>query len=282
MTVFAFLSEHLLLTLFVVAIFAGFIDAISGGGGLISLPAMLLLGIPPSIALGTNRLQASIGEATSFATYLRHGQLDRELVIGGMLFTALGALAGTGVALIASHALLDTLIPFLMLAILLYTLFSKQLRRDLPARKVMPTPVYLVAFGLLIGFYNGFFGPGTGALWVFSLLILQGMSIKHASMTSKPLNLTGNVISLAFFMAAQISSYLAGLARFTVRSTTETSRVGTRIDIPVSLPFSSGITLPTAFAAPVDEGMMLPEAARPPRQSFIEGPSTVFCVAVVE
>ena len=83
-------------------------------------------------------------------------------------------------------------------------------------------------------------------------------------------------------MAAQISSYLAGLARFTVRSTTETSRVGTRIDIPVSLPFSSGITLPTAFAAPVDEGMMLPEAARPPRQSFIEGPSTVFCVAVVE
>ncbi|WP_353980928.1 TSUP family transporter [Salinicola endophyticus] len=212
MTAFTFLSEHLLITLFVVAIFAGFIDAISGGGGLISLPAMLLLGIPPSLALGTNRLQASIGEATSFATYLRHGQLDRELVIGGMLFTALGALAGTGVALIASHALLDTLIPFLMLAILLYTLFSKKLRQDLPARKVMPTPVYLVAFGLLIGFYNGFFGPGTGALWVFSLLILQGMSIKHASMTSKPLNLTGNVVSLAFFMAAGSVNYAIGLA----------------------------------------------------------------------
>src|SRR5574344_2934853 len=83
-------------------------------------------------------------------------------------------------------------------------------------------------------------------------------------------------------MAAQISSYLAGLARFTVKSTTDTSRVGTRIDIPVSLPLSSGITLPTALAAPVEDGMMLPAAARPPRQSFIDGPSTVFCVAVVE
>src|SRR5699024_8619082 len=88
--------------------------------------------------------------------------------------------------------------------------------------------------------------------------------------------------SEAAFMAAQISSYLAGLARLTVRSTTDTSRVGTRMDMPVSLPFSSGITLPTALAAPVEEGMMLPEAARPPRQSFREGPSTVFWVAVVE
>ena len=88
--------------------------------------------------------------------------------------------------------------------------------------------------------------------------------------------------SEAAFMAAQISSYLAGLARLTVRSTTDTSRVGTRMDIPVSLPFSSGMTLPTALAAPVEEGMMFPAAARPPRQSFREGPSTVFWVAVVE
>ena len=83
-------------------------------------------------------------------------------------------------------------------------------------------------------------------------------------------------------MAAQISSYLAGLARLTVRSTTDTSRVGTRMDMPVSLPLSSGMTLPTALAAPVEEGMMLPVAARPPRQSFKEGPSTVFWVAVTE
>ena len=82
--------------------------------------------------------------------------------------------------------------------------------------------------------------------------------------------------SAASFMAAQMSALVAGLARLAVRSTTETSRVGTRIEIPVSLPLSSGITLPTALAAPVEEGMMLPEAARPPRQSFIEGPSTVF------
>ena len=76
--------------------------------------------------------------------------------------------------------------------------------------------------------------------------------------------------------------FVAGRARLAVRSTTETSRVGTRKAIPVSFPSSSGMTLPTALAAPVEEGMILPDAARPPRQSFREGPSTVFWVAVVE
>src|SRR5512139_665508 len=84
----------------------------------------------------------------------------------------------------------------------------------------------------------------------------------------------------AAFIAAQISSYLAGLASSTVRSTTETSDVGTRKAIPVSFLLSSGITFPTAFAAPVDDGMMFSRMPRPPRQSLLEGPSTVFCVAV--
>src|SRR4051812_3696220 len=89
------------------------------------------------------------------------------------------------------------------------------------------------------------------------------------------------VVSEAFFMTALISSYLAGLARRTVRSTTDTSGVGTRKAMPVSLPFNSGITLPTALAAPVEDGMMFWAAPRPPRQSLAEGPSTVFWVAVV-
>src|SRR5215510_1960198 len=83
------------------------------------------------------------------------------------------------------------------------------------------------------------------------------------------------------FISAQISSYLAGLLSSTVRSTTETSEVGTRNDMPVSFLLSSGITTPTALAAPVDEGMMFSSTPRPPRQSLLEGPSTVFCVAVM-
>src|SRR5215471_6354238 len=87
--------------------------------------------------------------------------------------------------------------------------------------------------------------------------------------------------SEAAFRVALISSYLADLANRHVKSTTDTFTVGTRNDIPVNLPLSSGITLPTALAAPVLEGMMLEAAARPPRQSLLEGPSTVFCVAVI-
>src|SRR3954470_8740401 len=87
--------------------------------------------------------------------------------------------------------------------------------------------------------------------------------------------------SEAAFIALQTSSYDASLTSSTVRSTTDTSEVGTRKAIPVSLPFSSGITLPTALAAPVDDGMMFSRMPRPPRQSFLDGPSTVFWVAVV-
>ncbi|KFM23161.1 hypothetical protein F751_3352, partial [Auxenochlorella protothecoides] len=87
--------------------------------------------------------------------------------------------------------------------------------------------------------------------------------------------------SEAAFSAARMSAYLAGFSSTTVRSTTETSRVGTRKAMPVSLPLSAGSTLPTALAAPVEEGMMLFPTARPPRQSFLDGPSTVFWVAVV-
>src|SRR5512143_4245475 len=86
--------------------------------------------------------------------------------------------------------------------------------------------------------------------------------------------------SEAAFIAAQISLYVASFASSTVRSTTETSDVGTRNAIPVSLLLSSGITLPTAFAAPVDDGMMFSRMPRPPRQSLFDGPSTLFCVAV--
>merc|ERR1719454_2212265 len=82
-------------------------------------------------------------------------------------------------------------------------------------------------------------------------------------------------------IVAQISSYVVSLASLHVRSTTDTSGVGTRKAMPVSLPLRSGMTLPTALAAPVDEGMMFCAAPRPPRQSLSEGPSTVFWVAVV-
>merc|ERR1712086_744435 len=85
----------------------------------------------------------------------------------------------------------------------------------------------------------------------------------------------------ASLILAQISSLLVSLANLTVKSTTDTSGVGTRKAIPVSLPLSSGITLPTALAAPVEDGIIFWDAPRPPRQSLPEGPSTVFCVAVV-
>src|SRR3989344_3732338 len=86
--------------------------------------------------------------------------------------------------------------------------------------------------------------------------------------------------SEAFFMAAQICTYVASLFSSTVRSTTDTSEVGTRKAMPVSFLFSSGMTLPTALAAPVEDGMMVSRMPRAPRQSLLDGPSTAFWVGV--
>src|SRR5574344_760658 len=90
-----------------------------------------------------------------------------------------------------------------------------------------------------------------------------------------------NSFSEATFTASQISSYVVGFAKLQVKSTTETSTVGTLNDIPVNFPFNDGITFPTAFAAPVDDGIIFAAAALPPLQSFFEVRSTDFCFAVL-
>merc|ERR1719382_234958 len=130
------------------------------------------------------------------------------------------------------------------------------------------------------------------AKWSFSEMPAPTSKIKEDLQLTKSVDTTSSSVqsrtpfmspAAYSFTAATISSYLAGFSKRQVRSTTDTSGVGTRKAIPVSLPFTEGSTLPTALAAPVEDGMMFWEAQRPPRQSLPprEGPSTVSCVAVI-
>ncbi len=193
-----------------VAFCAGVLDTLAGGGGILTMPSLLLAGLPPHMALGTNRAQALIGEFTAIASFVRKGALKSEGLPLGILFTALGAWSGTLLVHHVPREDLDWLLPFMMLAITVYSFFSRSLRRVHTHAPRLATPLFMLVFGLGIGFYNGFFGPGTGSLWLLAFVVVMGMTIQNGSIHAKPLNVTGNVISATtFFWLGQVNWGLA-------------------------------------------------------------------------
>ncbi len=204
--------ESVVLFLFLIAIVAGFVDAIAGGGGLITVPGLLLSGVPPITALGTNRMQSAIGELTSVITYWRHNVINVQTLWLGGLATAIGAIAGSFSVSLFSSDLLRSILPIMMVLITLYSIFSNRLRSSIRSRALLSTQSFLIGGGLLIGFYNGFFGPGVGSIWMLAFIALLGLTVKEASISTKPLNLIGNVVSMCFFAYLGAVDYALGLA----------------------------------------------------------------------
>lgn len=197
--------------LFAVAIIAGVVDAIAGGGGLITVPSLLLAGLPPMVVLGTNRLQAVIGELTTSLMFIASRQFPLQGMILGVLFTSVGALSGAVAVSLIDKAALEVLLPVLMVAITLYSIFSRRLKATEASEAKWSNRKFMLVAGLLIGFYNGFFGPGTGSLWMLGFVALLGYTLKQATMATKPLNLVGNMISLILFIALGQVDYQLGL-----------------------------------------------------------------------
>ena len=189
---------------------AGFTDAIAGGGGLIALPALLAAGVPPHQALATNKLQASFGTFTSALNYARVGLMPKRHLLMGVIATAAGALAG---ALLVRQLAADFLRPLviIMLALMfLYMLLAPQARLGEGKQRLPPLAFYPLA-GMALGFYDGFFGPGTGSFWIMALLLLAGFGLKPATAQAKVFNFTSNVTALALFAASGLVIWSYGL-----------------------------------------------------------------------
>ena len=135
------LSPFALFLLWLAGLFAGFVDAIAGGGGIISLPALLATGMPPHLALGTNKLQGTFGSMTSAVNYSRKGLVNLREIPTGVVFTALGALGGTVTVQVLSADFLRYLILILLAGVFLYTLFSPDLGQ-LDRRPLMAPPCF--------------------------------------------------------------------------------------------------------------------------------------------
>lgn len=196
--------------LFAVGLVAGWVDSIAGGGGLIALPALLSLGLPVPLALGTNKFQSTCGALSATWHYLRGGLVDFRECRVGIAATLVGAAAGALAVQQVDSRQLGRLVPWLLAALLLYAIFRPAVgAQDHPPR--VPPRWFYVGFGLALGFYDGFFGPGVGSFWALALILLLGQNFARATAHTKVLNLTSNVVSLALFASAGLVHFGAGL-----------------------------------------------------------------------
>jgi hypothetical protein len=196
--------------LFATGFSAGLVDSIAGGGGIISVPVLLNFGLPPQLALGTNKFQASFGSVAASWRYLGRGLVDLRTCRLGILLTVTGALLGAwAVQRIEAHVL-EKVIPVLLAAIVVYLTLQPQIGlEDRPAR--LGSALFYAIFGLGLGFYDGFFGPGTGSFWAIAFVLLCGQNLARATAHTKVMNAASNLASLALFAAAGLVDFGAGL-----------------------------------------------------------------------
>ena len=199
-----------LFLLFLAGGFAGFVDSIAGGGGIITLPALLAVGIPPHQALATNKLQSSFGSFTATINYAKKGLMKPKELMLGVVFTFIGAASGAIAVQFFDAKSLEDMIIFMLIVIFLYTLASPNLGSIHTTAK-LKKPLFYTLFGLLIGFYDGFFGPGTGSFWTMALILLLGLDLKGATAQTKLFNFTSNIASLLMFIYAGLVLWVAGL-----------------------------------------------------------------------
>ena len=184
----------ILVLLAVAGAFAGFVDSIVGGGGLISVPAMLLTNLPPSMALGSNKLSGSAS-----ITFLRNHMVDFSLVRKLLPFTFIGSMLGTLAVVSLPPLYVKPIIIVLLVCVTLFVVFKKDWGEINRTSAVAGKALYIcMAFALGIGVYDGFIGPGTGTFLIMGF-IFTGFDFLHASANAKILNFTSNLASLIVF-----------------------------------------------------------------------------------
>lgn len=190
---------------------AAFVDASAGGGGMISLPALLLAGIPPLHALGTNKMAAVMGAFTSFVTFVRSGKMDIPLM--KKLFPL--SFAGSGIGVLAVQQVpsefLRPLIVVLLIVVVLYSIFKKGWDKESQPQHFSGRILALsMLAALVMGFYDGFFGPGTGSILLFIFLML-GFDFIGATANTKALNFGSNLAAAIFFGMSGMIDYQLGI-----------------------------------------------------------------------
>lgn len=202
-------SIEVLMFLFFAAVVAGFLDTLAGGGGLIALPALIISGIPPLFALGTNKLQGTVGTATATIMMLRKRAVRWQDVKYLMLAAFVGSTLGTIVVQFLNTELLNFVIPVVLFCIAVYFLISPQVANPENEAKVSAKNYNRLVVPV-IGWYDGMFGPGTGSFFALAGVSFRGQNLISSTAIAKTLNFATNIASLFVFLIAGKVIWLVG------------------------------------------------------------------------
>ncbi|NDW54124.1 TSUP family transporter [Aliiroseovarius sp. PrR006] len=241
-------SAEILLFLLAAGFVAGFIDSIAGGGGLITLPALLIAGVPPVTALATNKVQGLFGAGMAAVTYARKGHVNlrRQLKSAAIAFVAalLGALSVNALP----TELIRMVLPILLVAIALF--FALKPGLDDVDRHQRLTPVlFALTFVPAVAFYDGLLGPGAGAFYMLAFVAMAGHGILKATAHTKLLNFASNVGGLAGFLLVLSPLWMIGLAMGVAQmagayvGSSLASRIGAKLIKPLLVIASSAMAL---------------------------------------
>ncbi len=230
------------------AFVAGFVDSIAGGGGLITLPVLILAGAPPVTALATNKVQGVFGAAMAAITYARSGHVDLRKQIGPALIAFSAAIAG---ALLASHLPTDAIrlgLPVLLIGIALFFALKPGLDDIDRTQRIAPA-VFVVMLVPLVGFYDGLVGPGAGAFYMIGFVALAGYGVLRATAHTKLLNFASNLGGLLTFAVVASPWWATGLCMGAAQiagayvGSHTAMRVGSRLIKPVLVIAATALAL---------------------------------------
>lgn len=201
-----------ILLLSLLSFLAGFIDSVAGGGGLLLLPAILLAGIPPQAALGTNKFAAIFGTATALANFMRSGKVIWKIAGFGLAFSIIGSVIGTKAILyLDQNTTAKIILMMLPITAIITFLPKRQLKTSISDFSKMDLYLYTPLLCIVVGFYDGFFGPGTGTFLIFGFYIFLGLHLINASAIAKVFNVASNAGSLVTFAFAGKILYSIGV-----------------------------------------------------------------------
>jgi uncharacterized membrane protein YfcA len=194
-----------------VAFVAGLVDSIAGGGGLLTLPALLLAGLDPIVALGTNKLQASAGSVSATIAFARRKLIDGRIAAPFVVSAALASLAGSFCIGLLPRLWLETLVPVLLILFALYFALSPRIGEH-GGEPLLSPRAFALTLIPLVGFYDGVFGPGAGTFYMIAFVTFLRFGIVRATGYTKGANAASNLGSLAFFAVKGAVLWPLGLA----------------------------------------------------------------------
>ena len=193
---------------------AGFVDAIGGGGGLISLPAYLLAGVPIHQTIATNKLSSTCGTTLATLRFIKEGLVNWRLALPTIVFAMLGSSLGANLSMAVDAGIME-MVLFIVLPVVAFVVLNPKIFHDNEGAQLVLTPrlwITALVSAFAVGIYDGFYGPGTGTFLIIAFTVFAKLDIRTSNAQAKVINLTTNITSLVIFLMNGQVVFLLGLA----------------------------------------------------------------------